>query len=354
MRRHLGLSLVLAAGCLDVNPIFVEPQASGGATEGGETTGGDLTTTPPTTTTTMTTMTTMTTPPTTDDGGVTTSETTDSPDTEGSTTMPPGACGDGVQNPGEECDDGNMADDDTCLSECKSATCGDGVVWAGKEACDDGNAVETDACLSTCAQATCGDKVVWMGEEECDDGNAEGNDGCEPVVCLKTAKVVFVSSVVVTGDMGGIQGAHALCATLAMQANLPPAPYLAWISDSKTSPDMFMKKSNYPYIKVNKEVVAMNWQKLTSEDLLSPIDLDEKGNPAPALPETPCGTHGVHTSTPPSGAKGDPMTNCNDWTSAIGYADWGDSSATSATKWSLGCGYELNCAYEVPIYCVQQ
>jgi len=276
MRGYLGLSLVLAAGCLDLNPIFVEPPTSDGTTEGGETTAGPPTGGDPTL------------PPTTDEGGVTSSG-TDLPDTGGGTSVLPGECGDGELNPGEECDD----------------------------------------------------------------GNDQGNDGCEPVMCVTTAKVVFVSSMTVTGDMGGLQGAHDLCADLAMKAGLPMAPYLAWLSDAKTSPDIFMLKSNYPYIKVNKEMVALNWQTLTSEDLLSAIDLDEFGDPAPILANNPCGAHGVHTSTLASGAADDPVTNCEGWTSASGYADWGDYSATSA-KWSLACGYELNCSYEAPIYCFQQ
>ncbi|MCX8071732.1 MAG: hypothetical protein N3C12_04700 [Candidatus Binatia bacterium] len=37
-------------------------------------------------------------------------------------------CGNGVLDPGEQCDDGNLADDDDCLSTCVVARCGDGFV----------------------------------------------------------------------------------------------------------------------------------------------------------------------------------------------------------------------------------
>ncbi|HSA58273.1 MAG TPA: hypothetical protein VLJ37_01140 [bacterium] len=47
--------------------------------------------------------------------------------------------------------------------------CGNGVVES-PEACDDGNADETDACLSTCAAASCGDGFVQAGVEDCDGG----------------------------------------------------------------------------------------------------------------------------------------------------------------------------------------
>ena len=87
------------------------------------------------------------------------------------------SCGDGYVGPGEGCDDGNDVDDDECSNECVPGECGDGVVQQG-ELCDDGNDVETDACLSTCAEASCGDGYVWEGVETCDDGNADDDDAC--------------------------------------------------------------------------------------------------------------------------------------------------------------------------------
>ena len=70
-------------------------------------------------------------------------------------------CGDGIRRQDlaegeagfEQCDDGNSADTDTCLTSCLSARCGDGFVQAGVEACDDGNEVETDACRNSCCAA---------------------------------------------------------------------------------------------------------------------------------------------------------------------------------------------------------
>ena len=44
----------------------------------------------------------------------------------------------------EQCDDGNTDDDDGCLSNCVSATCGDGFVGPDEE-CDDGNEDNDDA-----------------------------------------------------------------------------------------------------------------------------------------------------------------------------------------------------------------
>ncbi len=77
------------------------------------------------------------------------------------------SCGDGVRDSGEGCDDGNSVDDDGCTNGCALPSCGDGIVQAGEE-CDDGNSVETDGCLPTCTAARCGDHVVEAGVEECD------------------------------------------------------------------------------------------------------------------------------------------------------------------------------------------
>ncbi len=89
-------------------------------------------------------------------------------------------CGDGHVDPGEVCDDGNNASGDGCRSDCQSnETCGNGVrdVATG-EVCDDGNNVDGDGCSADCMRVEgCGNGVV-AGSEECDDGNISPWDGC--------------------------------------------------------------------------------------------------------------------------------------------------------------------------------
>ena len=88
-------------------------------------------------------------------------------------------CGDGKVKEGvEQCDDGNLSNNDACLDSCVNASCGDGFVQESVEACDDGNFDDNDACLNTCALAKCGDGVVLLGVEACDDGNSDDEDGC--------------------------------------------------------------------------------------------------------------------------------------------------------------------------------
>ena len=116
-------------------------------------------------------------------------------------------CGDGGAGRHEACDDGNDDNDDGCtnvvlslivvmvssrpmksvtmamrrtattLNTCLLARCGDGQIRAGIEECDDGDVDDNDGCLNSCEIARCGDAVVeWV--EECDDGNDIDSDGC--------------------------------------------------------------------------------------------------------------------------------------------------------------------------------
>ena len=91
-------------------------------------------------------------------------------------------CGDGIEAPPEQCDDGNTTDGDRCSSTCtveQPDQCGSGVVTP-PEQCDDGNTTDGDGCSSTCTVEQpdqCGSGVVTP-PEQCDDGNTTDGDGC--------------------------------------------------------------------------------------------------------------------------------------------------------------------------------
>ncbi len=81
-----------------------------------------------------------------------------------------------VYDNGEECDDGNDLNTDSCTNACTSARCGDGFVQPGEE-CDDGNSSNADSCRNECIEGRCGDGII-QGIEECDDGNSSNTDSC--------------------------------------------------------------------------------------------------------------------------------------------------------------------------------
>lgn len=98
-------------------------------------------------------------------------------------------CSDGIKDQNEDCDDGNEDNDDTCLSSCELATCGDGFVGKAFEECDDGNLVPGDSCSPLCTIEVieiCGDGILDAGEA-CDDNNLIPGDGCSPQCMIELA-----------------------------------------------------------------------------------------------------------------------------------------------------------------------
>ncbi|HEY4179288.1 MAG TPA: DUF4215 domain-containing protein [Kofleriaceae bacterium] len=104
-----------------------------------------------------------------------------------------------------------LADGDACMvgaqiglcgrGLCALAACGDGVVDAN-ELCDDGNQISGDGCRADCGKVeVCGDMVVDEGEP-CDDGNTNPADGCD--MCVKNAwsAVAIVGGTVNTAAQG--------------------------------------------------------------------------------------------------------------------------------------------------------
>jgi cysteine-rich repeat protein len=98
------------------------------------------------------------------------------------------SCGNGVVDPGETCDDGNILNGDGCAADCKSKeSCGDGVLNTDAgEVCDDGNTVDGDGCSADCKSLeACGNGIVDTAKGEvCDDGNTHAGKcgdghGCE-------------------------------------------------------------------------------------------------------------------------------------------------------------------------------
>lgn len=94
-------------------------------------------------------------------------------------------CGNGIVEPGENCDDHNNRDDDYCGNDCLTVNgaCGDNIKQK-YEKCDDGNTDSGDYCSADCQTVTgaCGDGVIQTGET-CDDGDDNGKYGFCTLIC---------------------------------------------------------------------------------------------------------------------------------------------------------------------------
>ncbi len=227
--------------------------------------------------------------------------------------------------------------------------CGDGHLDPG-EICDDGfaaNAQEAN-CLPNCVPAACGDGFVHAGVEECDDGNFDVTDGCD-LGCGRTRRV-FVTSATYQGDeFEGLWGADQRCRSLAAQADLPNfAGYMAWLSDSTTSPVERMHHGKGRYELVNGLLVAKNWNALVAGELVNPIKVTEQSE----THEIP-----VWTGTNPDGSAAEGSNHCLDWTSSdFGSTEFWGVSTEVTVDWTLA-DVDLNpmdCGAQIALYCFEQ
>jgi cysteine-rich repeat protein len=118
------------------------------------------------------------------------------------------ACGDGIVDPGEGCDDGNTVSGDGCSATCTVETphpmCGNGIKENGEQ-CDDGNTTNGDGCSATCTkESVCGNGIVEPGEQ-CDDGNTASGDGCSPTCQIEPQSACALL------PQGGCSGATPAC-----------------------------------------------------------------------------------------------------------------------------------------------
>lgn len=90
-------------------------------------------------------------------------------------------CGNGVLDPGEACDDGNVHRGDNCRPDCTREECGNGLVDPGED-CDSAGQNSND-CNDDCTRPACGDgklnpkfEVSAGSFEQCDQGDDNDDD----------------------------------------------------------------------------------------------------------------------------------------------------------------------------------
>lgn len=170
--------------------------------------------------------------------------------------------------------------------------------------------------------------------------------------------IVFVTSEVFTGALGGIAGADQKCQDAADAAGLP-GTFRALISDGVSAPaiDPTFFKSPNPYVRVDRVTVAADWDDLVDGSILAAIEVDEFGNhPVVSGERIPFVWTNVNALGLPEGGINDPYYHCEGWTSTNrGF----DTGGISGVIWSIN-RYEWTkdgpreCRDTFHLYCFQQ
>jgi hypothetical protein len=239
--------------------------------------------------------------------------------------------------------------------------------------CADGEVCSSGTCQTSCggSQIKCGTTCIdpssnptYCGADgEC--GSPTGSAGapcnvfqaCVGGSCMNLdLKIVFITSTVYNGNLGGLAGADAACQARATAASLP-GTYKAWLSDDVTTAASRLTHSTGRYVSPTGLTVGIDWNDVVNAPLNRAINIDEFGHGAHAngTATSSCASvvgYAVYTGSDQTGASVAGST-CSNWTDNTtgSSARFGDSGRASFF-WTNRC--TVTCDRTAPLYCFQQ
>jgi hypothetical protein len=168
-------------------------------------------------------------------------------------------------------------------------------------------------------------------------------------------KRVFVSSVLYTGNLGGLTGADAKCQALADAAGLC-GTFKAWLSDATADAAARLTHATGNYVRTDGQIIASDWSGLVSGTIQHAVNRTETNGAAPVGTVKCGGTSATPVWTGSTTAGANVMNgSCSNWTSS-GSAPggiFGNADATNAA-WTAMCQIVAVCQSTAAIYCVEQ
>ncbi len=166
---------------------------------------------------------------------------------------------------------------------------------------------------------------------------------CVHDVCA-AARRVFLASIASNADLRGYMGADVVCGSLASAQSLG-GTWMAWVSDSNSSPSTRFSQSSDPYRLLDGTLVANDWNDLTSGSISNAINVTESGSILNGSP--------VWTSTASDGSYiGAGCSNLSSGSSSGGTVTVGLSTGTDIT-WTVNAADPCDDAHP-RIYCFEQ
>lgn len=214
----------------------------------------------------------------------------------------------------------------------------------------------------------CGDWDVVSPSQHVIHGNAyqtshgwtsSGSSACNlsrPLLCMQKGSGpplppfweggarVFVTQQDADGQLGGVNGADAVCQASAAAVGLPaPNSYLAWISDNLVNAHERFTH-NGPWVRIDGIRVADDLNDLVTSSLRTAISVSEEGEYF--------GLVQVWTGTDPSGDA--TIASCADWTTNLhGTHGTIGRAYTVSSRWTEYL-ITLNCDHDAHLYCFSQ
>jgi hypothetical protein len=156
-------------------------------------------------------------------------------------------------------------------------------------------------------------------------------------------RIAFVTSLLTTGNFGGVAGADAICTKLANDAKIGSGgPWRAFVSTSTTNAIDRMT-SNGPWKTAAGKIVATAKTDLASGTLKAPLDKDEKGQTPPIENDQ------VWTATGKNGAY--LADDCQGWAATTGNGVVGEAER-SDDRWTARGN--ASCTEAKRLYCFEQ
>src|SRR5271154_1997956 len=145
-----------------------------------------------------------------------------------------------------------------------------------------------------------------------------GNDVLDASTLPETSSLssyrIFITASRYTGNLGGLSGGDALCASEATAGSLG-GHWKAWLSTSTLSASARLYHSTVPYVGIDGFTIASSWTELTSGTIERGIDIDQY-DIAITFDNNSATTGYAWTGTDTNGSSSIYTYDCGGWTSS--------------------------------------